>query len=130
MSALIETIECFLIDDDPDDQEIFAMALEKVNPEIKVVFAKDGIDALVQLNDPLFTPRLIFIDINMPRMNGIHCLTELKKIDRLRNVPTFVYSTFNNPQMISETLRLHATDYIIKPPSISLLYDILKKIIK
>ena len=125
----VSPIQCFVIDDDPDDQEIFTMAMRKVRNDIDIVFANDGFEALAKLSDHRFTPHYIFIDINMPRMNGRNCLVELKKIDRLRNVPMFIYSTYADPKLKEESRKLQATDYIVKPPSIKLLTDILKNIV-
>jgi CheY-like chemotaxis protein len=126
----VSPIQCFVIDDDPDDQEIFTMAIRKVRNDIDIIFANDGLEALEKLNDHHFTPHYIFIDINMPRMNGRNCLVELKKIDRLRNVPMFIYSTYADPEMKEESRKLKATDYIVKPPSIKLLTDILRNIVR
>ncbi|OIN59183.1 response regulator [Arsenicibacter rosenii] len=120
---------CFLVDDDIDDQEIFAMALHKVDPAIACIFANDGIDALTKLQqDQSFIPHYIFLDLNMPRMNGRQCLVELKKIDRLSQVPVIMYSTSSEQKDISETKALGATDYVAKPPSISILTQALTHI--
>jgi len=70
----------FLIDDDIDDQEVFEMALKEVQPLAQCVFAADGILALEKIKtDASFLPHTIFIDINMPRMNGAQCLREIKR---------------------------------------------------
>ncbi len=120
---------CFLVDDDVDDQEIFALALRKVDPDINCLFANDGIDALSKLQqDESFIPDYIFLDLNMPRMNGRQCLIELKKIDRLSHVPVIMYSTSSEQKDIHETKSLGATDYVAKPPSISTLTQALAHI--
>nr|WP_293833261.1 response regulator [uncultured Arsenicibacter sp.] len=120
---------CFLVDDDVDDQEIFALALQKVDPAITCLFANDGIDALTKLRqDESFIPHYIFLDLNMPRMNGRQCLIELKKITRLSLVPVIMYSTSSELKDIQETKALGATDYVAKPPSISILTQALAHI--
>jgi CheY-like chemotaxis protein len=111
---------CFLIDDDEDDQEIFSLALVNVSPSTRCVYANDGIYGLEKLKqDPHFTPGLIFIDINMPRMNGLECLKEIKKIDRLQNVPVYMFSTAADTSVINECKRLGATDFIRKSAAMS-----------
>ncbi len=121
----------FLIDDDTDDQEIFGLAIEKTNVKADCVYANDGIQALEKLNgDESFLPDYIFIDMNMPRMNGQQCLSEIKKIERLKDVPVFMYSTSADPECISENIQLGAEDFIVKPSSISELTIILKRILQ
>jgi len=73
--------ECFLIDDDIDDQEIFGMALRDLDKSIHCIFANDGIQALEKLStETSFVPDYIFIDFNMPRMNGIEFLKRVRQL--------------------------------------------------
>ena len=123
-------INCLLVDDDTDDQEIFHIALKELDRDINCRFAKDGIEGLKILNAvPAFLPDYIFLDLNMPRMNGIQCLTEIKKIDRLQGIPVFMYSTSSDPRFIHESLNLGAAEYLIKPASIRELSKMLEGIL-
>lgn len=126
-----EKITCFLIDDDDDDQEIFTLALNNIDEAISCVTANDGIDALnkLSLNDN-FTPDFIFLDLNMVRMNGRECLIEIKKIQRLQQVPIIIYSTSSEQKDISETKELGAADYIVKPPSMTQLEKRLEQVLR
>jgi CheY-like chemotaxis protein len=104
-----------LIDDDEDDQEIFLMAIRETDPRAQCVFANDGIYALEKLKtDKSFTPSVIFIDMNMPRMNGIQCLSEIKKLSRIQHVPAYIYSTSDEKSIVDECLRLGASGFIKK----------------
>jgi DNA-binding response OmpR family regulator len=126
-----EKITCFLIDDDDDDQEIFSLALNNIDEAINCVMANDGIDALNKLSlDDNFTPDFIFLDLNMVRMNGRECLIEIKKIERLQEVPIIIYSTSSEQKDISETKLLGAADYIIKPPSMTQLEKRLEQVLR
>ena len=121
----------FLIDDDTDDQEIFSEAMQKANGAAQCVFANDGIHALEKIReDPDFRPDYIFIDMNMPRMNGQQCLAEIKKFDRLKGVPVYMYSTSVDPESIEENKRLGAIDFIVKPSDINELIDTLRNLIQ
>jgi len=112
-------MKCFLIDDDADDQEIFTMALQAFDDSIHCYFADDGVKALEVLQgDISFLPHFIFIDINMPRMNGIECLEEIRKISRLGGIPLCMVSTSADPSIVMKTKELGASDFIVKPPSI------------
>lgn len=126
-----EKIICFLIDDDDDDQEIFSLALNTIDTDITCITANDGIDALNRLNmDAGFVPDYIFLDLNMVRMNGRECLTEIKKLSRLNTTPVIIYSTSSQEKDITETRQLGAADYIVKPASISILVQRLEQVLK
>jgi DNA-binding response OmpR family regulator len=126
-----EKIICFLIDDDDDDQEIFSLALNTIDENISFVSANDGVEALDKLHvDNAFTPHFIFLDLNMVRMNGRECLREIKKIPRLNNIPVIIYSTSSEQKDITETILLGAADYIVKPPSISILTKRLEQVLR
>ena len=105
----------FFIDDDLDDQEIFSMAIHEISDSITCVFANDGISALeiIKANDS-FIPDWIFIDVNMPRMNGIKCLSEIKKFKHLEHVPIFIYSTSAETSVVEESKKIGATGFIKK----------------
>ena len=108
-------INCLLIDDDLDDQEIFKMCIKKISKDINCMSAHDGTEAieLLDLNND-YIPDYIFLDINMPKMNGIACLKELKKIERIKNSKIFIYSTTSEEKTVTESRNLGASDFIIK----------------
>ena len=122
---------CFMVDDDLDDQEIFSIALDEIEQKVNCVFANDGIEAIQKLsNEPYFAPDYIFLDLNMPRMNGKQCLAEIKKIHRLSHIPVIIYSTSADNKFINETEQLGATAYFTKPSSISELAKKLAQFLK
>ncbi len=120
---------CLLVDDDVDDQELFQMALGEVGKNISLVIANNGVEALNKLNeDPMYVPEFIFLDVNMPKMNGLQCLTKLKQLPHLSDAKIIMYSTSSDPKIINESKKLGATDYEIKPPSLSALIEKLSRI--
>ena len=118
-----------LIDDDFDDQEIFRIALHAADPWGDCIFANDGEHALHLLKNEPIHPLIIFIDINMPRMNGVDCLKEIKKLKRFAKTPVYMISTAGNPTIIEECKKHGAIDYIIKSPSFAQLEKTLSEII-
>ena len=123
--------ELLLIDDDLDDQEIFLMALEQVDSTISCVVVDDCTEALERLtNDESFLPRYIFLDINMHKISGIDCLIELKKKHHLKNSQIIMYSTNSDKKIVDRSKELGANDYLVKPPSITLLIESLTNIFK
>ncbi|MCW3078346.1 MAG: response regulator [Bacteroidetes bacterium] len=125
----MHTAHCLLIDDDTEDQDVFDMCLKKVNPDIKFRAMNDGVQALAALNaEPGYSPDYIFLDMNMPKMNGLECLKELKKIPRLKESKIFMYSTTSEKSVVTESINLGATDFIIKPAKTAHLKDKLARI--
>jgi CheY-like chemotaxis protein len=114
---------CLLIDDDIDDQEIFCLALDKISFPFDCHIANNGFEALQKLEEKSVLPDYIFLDLNMPRMNGKECLRELKKNPRLRNIPVVIYSTSSSLSDINDTKALGAKDFIIKPFSLDALTE-------
>ncbi|HWZ14002.1 MAG TPA: response regulator [Mucilaginibacter sp.] len=130
------TRECLIIDDDQDDQEIFLMCVRKISKDINCMAMDDGINALSMLaSKPQYIPDYIFVDVNMPKMNGIDCLRALKGIDRLKDTKIFMYSTTSETSTLNESKRLGANDFIVKPPKtetlkekLSTIFEIVSKI--
>jgi len=110
----------FLVDDDYEDHEIFKMAFEKVQPGFKMVTAENGIEAIDKIKeDTTFQPDIIFLDVNMPLMNGKECLHELRKIVHMQNTPMILYSTHDGQKEINEAKKAGASEFMTKPSSIS-----------
>ncbi len=112
--------QILLVDDDEDDQSIFLAIVEKIRPALKCATAWNGIDALniISASDPL--PEMIFLDLNMPLMNGHQFLTEITKDTRLRNIPVIVLSTSSHlPTREKALLELGAWHFFTKPSSMS-----------
>jgi CheY-like chemotaxis protein len=110
------TKECLIIDDDIDDQEIFLMCLKKINKDIHCTTMNNGVDAISMLQSNLqYIPNYVFIDVNMPKLNGIDCLRSIKNIPRLKYSKIFMYSTTSENATVEESMRLGADDFIVKP---------------
>ncbi|MDO6430545.1 response regulator [Flavitalea sp. BT771] len=109
-----QPLKILLIDDDSDDREIFSLVMKSIHPFSETDDAIDGYEALDKLKRDGYTPDLIFLDLNMPRMNGLECLREIRRIERLTRRPVIVLSTSSNPVDISASRAAGATDYIVK----------------
>ncbi|AFD06608.1 response regulator [Solitalea canadensis] len=119
---------CFLIDDDLDDQEIFKLAISDIEYPIVCMFARDGAEALQKLESLTKLPSIVFLDINMPRMNGKIFLKLFKDDPRFMHIPVIIYSTYFNKRIEQEMIELGADGYIEKPPSVKDLTQKLQKI--
>jgi CheY-like chemotaxis protein len=109
------------VDDDEDDKEIFCLALQNADPSINCVVASDGREALALLKDRSLVPDFIFLDLNMPVMNGKECLKEIRKQGHLNHVPVIIFSTSSADRDKEEAKALGASAFITKPPLVSLL---------
>ena len=114
---------CLLIDDDTDDQEIFALALNQISDDYECQVANNGFDGLQHLKKKQTLPDYIFLDLNMPRMNGKEFLREIMKQDYLRSIPVIIYTTSSSSTDITDTKALGATAFITKPFSLNELTD-------
>lgn len=111
---------CLLVDDDLDDHEIFLLALESIDQPVNFVAANNGFEALDRLQPQAgFVPDYIFLDLNMPRMNGRQCLQEIKRQPHLQHIPVVIYSTSSAPADIENTLGMGATAFMQKPSSVA-----------
>jgi CheY-like chemotaxis protein len=112
--------ECLVIDDDVDDLEIFSMCLRAIRKDVNCRTMTDPVEAISMLAaDKGYIPDYIFIDINMPKMNGIDCLKMLKNMERLSYTRMYMYSTSADGRMLEESRSLGATDYIVKPAKVT-----------
>lgn len=104
-----------LIDDDEEDQEIFKDALNEVDPRLHFSAANDGEHAISLLTQQLvLKPDLIFIDMNMPKLDGKQVLQALKESDELHDVPVIMYSTFFATRDVHEIRKLGAAHHMVK----------------
>lgn len=119
-----------LADDDTDDTDMFHEALMEVDPSTVFYRATDGRDALAILKKcEQEMPHIIFLDINMPRMDGWECLAQLKASDTYKNIPVLIYSTSAHQRDIDIALELGALCFMTKPSDFKELKKILAEII-
>ena len=114
MSEQHPPFHILLIDDDHDDRYFFNLALSRLDPLSKFEHFDNGESALKRLGTaPL--PDCIFLDYNMPRMNGMQVLEKIKTNKNTRHIPVVMYSTSNQGKYMEEAKELGAVSYIIKP---------------
>lgn len=122
------TKKIMLIDDDPDDQLFFRDAVYKVRPDLQCELASSCSEAFKQLETT--TPDLIFMDLNMPVMNGFDCLMYLKEKTELRDIPVIIFTTSKNMNDINRTRQLGASWFMTKPDDFNVLCKKLNRIIQ
>ena len=118
-----------LVDDDHDDHEIFCLSLGEVSSGIKCIYHDNALSALEYLKQKSINyPDFIFLDLNMPGMNGMQLLEQIKNEEALEAIPIVVYSTSILPSDKEKVLGLRANYFFIKPSSHKELTEELKTV--
>jgi CheY-like chemotaxis protein len=117
-----KTVNILLVEDDEVDVMNVKRAFQKNNLTNPMHHAGNGIEALNLLRGtenqpPIPIPRIILLDLNMPRMGGIEFLHELRKDELLRNISVFVMTTSNEDKDKVDAYNLNVAGYILKPLS-------------
>src|ERR1700754_3783252 len=108
-----------LVDDDEDDREIFISIAEEAFPSISLSVATNGHEALQKLQNTSSLPDLIFLDLNMPLMDGRQFMEAVKSDINLQQIPVVILSTSSDNKTIVDMKALGAKDFITKPDKYS-----------
>jgi CheY-like chemotaxis protein len=120
-------LNVLLADDDIDDCLFFKNALEELLLPVRLTTVHDGEQLMHYLFDKLQNfPDVIFLDINMPRKNGMECLLEIKQNAKLKKIPLVIFSTSNSKDKVGELFKNGADIYIHKPGDFSQLKQVLR----
>jgi CheY-like chemotaxis protein len=117
MSA--DAVEILLAEDNPEDAEMTLRALRRNNLANHVRWVKDGEEALGYLfgegRSASRPPRLVLLDIKMPKVDGIEVLRRLKEDPVTRGIPVVVMTSSNEERDVVDAYRLGVNSYIVKP---------------
>lgn len=119
-----------LVDDDEDDQLIFSDAINVIAPEIECLTANNGVEAITLLKTMDHLPSIIFLDLNMPLMNGFECLQQIINEPAFNQIPVVIFSTSDNPKDNKNTIAAGAKKFLTKTPDYHLLKTKLLEILE
>lgn len=116
-------VEILLVEDNPDDVELTLRTLGKRNFVNKISVVTDGAEALEfifatgayaerKINDK---PRVILLDLELPKVDGIEVLGKIKSDERTKDIPVVVLTSSQEEQDMVESYQLGANSYIVKP---------------
>jgi two-component system response regulator len=131
-----EQVEILLAEDNPEDAEMTIRALRRNNLANQLHWVKDGAEALDYLfgtgeyagRDTSRPPRLVLLDIKMPKVDGIEVLRRLKQDDATRRIPVVVMTSSNEERDVFESYRLGVNSYIVKPVQFDAFMETVAKI--
>lgn len=119
-----------LADDDEDDRLFFTDAFDELKINTVVNTVKNGRELINFLNhSETVLPNIIFLDLNMPILNGIDSLKEIKQNEKFKDIAIAIYSTSSSEEDIENTFVLGANIYIKKPSNFNDLKKILSDVV-
>ena len=125
--ASLEQIEILLVEDSAEDAEMTLRALRKKHLANHVHWARDGEEALAVLLNSR-APKLVMLDLKMPKVDGIEVLRQLKARPETRAIPVVVMTSSNEERDVLEAYRLGVNSYIVKPVAFESFRDTVSKI--
>lgn len=120
---MAEPFDILLVEDNPDDVELTLETLRSNHISNRVEVARDGADAIAMLFDPggladrgrSALPRLILLDLKLPKVGGLEVLERLRADARTRTIPVVVLTSSREDPDVAASYRLGANSYIVKP---------------
>lgn len=125
-----EPINILLVEDDEVDVMNVKRAFKKNNIDNTIYVASNGLEGLNMLRDRniIPSPKIILLDINMPKMNGIEFLRELRADSTFKSISVFVMTTSNEDSDKIEAYKLNVAGYILKPLSFDKFVEAIKSL--
>jgi chemotaxis family two-component system response regulator Rcp1 len=126
-------IEVLLVEDSPGDVRLTKEVFREANMDIHLHVASDGLEAMAFLRRQgahAHAPRpdLILLDLNLPKMDGREVLTQIKKDESLKTIPTVILTTSHSQADIVNSYRLQANCYLSKPVQLEAFENLVKSI--
>jgi chemotaxis family two-component system response regulator Rcp1 len=122
-----------LIEDNPADVDLTRDSFARANSPLAIEVASDGVEAMSYLNrekqyHDAVRPRLILLDLNLPRLDGREVLREVKASEHLRRIPVIVWSSSHAGKDVSDCYDLGANCYLVKPMDLRAYRDVINTV--
>ncbi len=119
-----------ILTDDDDDRLFFSEVLDEIELQTSLSLFKNGEELMEYLLKPTNVfPNIIFLDLNMPKKNGMQCLCEIRSNPLLQNLFIAIYSTSSSEKDIEDTFANGANIYLNKPSSFDKLREMVEKVL-
>lgn len=123
----MKEIKILIVEDNEGDIILATEAFKEMKMENNLMFARDGEIALKMISNGSF-PDMIFLDINLPKVNGLEVLRYIKSNERLKHIPVIIFTTSNSKNDVLDSYRGYANCYITKPNCIFRFQEIIRSI--
>jgi CheY-like chemotaxis protein len=112
-----DAVELLLVEDNPSDEELTLHVLKKYNLANRILVVRDGAEALEFLfrNGTQEVPKLILLDLKLPKLSGLEVLREIKAEARTRMIPVVVLTSSREDTDLVACYQLGVNSYIVKP---------------
>jgi len=119
-----DAIDILLVEDNPNDAELTQRALKKSEIGARLAVARDGAEALEYLLSRRPKPKVIFLDLKLPKIDGIEVLRRVRQDDRTRSIPVIVLTSSQEERDIKECYGLGVNSYVVKPVEFDKFYKV------
>lgn len=123
----MKEIKILMVEDNEGDIILATEAFKEMKMENNLMFARDGEIALKMISNGSF-PDMIFLDINLPKVNGLEVLRYIKSNEKLKHIPVIIFTTSNSKNDVLGSYRGYANCYITKPNCIFRFQEIIRSI--
>lgn len=131
----MEAKKILLVDDDSNDIELMLASLEEQNLANHVVVARDGAEALDYLyrrgqfaERPVENPVVVFLDLKMPKVDGMEVLRQVKSDPELKTIPIVMLTSSREDEDLVESYRLSANAYVVKPVAFEAFIEVVRQL--
>jgi two-component system response regulator len=119
----LQAVDILLVEDNPNDAELTERALRKSELGARLALARDGAEALDYLLGERPRPRVVFLDLKLPKIDGIEVLRRVRADDRTRSIPVVVLTSSQEERDVSECYHLGVNSYVVKPVEFDKFYQ-------
>jgi two-component system response regulator len=117
MNMTKDAVELLLVEDNPSDEELTLHVLKKYNLANRIHVVRDGAEAIEFLFENAIqdVPKLILLDLKLPKLNGLELLSRIKADERTRKIPVVVLTSSREDRDLLACYELGINSYIVKP---------------
>jgi CheY-like chemotaxis protein len=110
-----QELDILLVEDNPNDAELTQRALRKTEIGARLLIARDGAEAIEQVLIQGVRPRVIFLDLKLPKIDGMEVLRRIRADERTKGIPVVVLTSSQEERDITESYKLGVNSYVVKP---------------
>ena len=110
-----QELDILLVEDNPNDAELTQRALRKTDIGARLLIARDGAEAIERVLTEGLRPRVIFLDLKLPKIDGMEVLRRIRADERTKEIPVVVLTSSQEERDITESYKLGVNSYVVKP---------------